>query len=443
MKNSVRVGFSRISLDSATDEVRTVNESIEGIFVYFECSETRALWATLDYMDFNKALTDTVGEKIGEALGLSREHIHVLTTHNHGGGCPNPERLAELCAMGALSARDNAKYPKMRYAFTRTDKQLTILRRLYIPEIEGVSTIFYGVTEKSGFDSSLYRSEVIRALTRGAECHTVKETSDIPTAPFPEGDNEIFVAEFIDEEGAPIGSIVRFSSHAVCANRPGVYSSDYPHYLRRKMEECFGGVSLFLNGPCAEIAPAMTDKFEGREKILGEYLAVTAHRAVKDEEFTEIYCISDEKAEIFLPVRDEVLKMAVDIPESMPDSLPERRKYLEKKALLRTLPFLNEKYSEGESALTDKVGIKVGFLELNDLVFTAFPGETFSKTARAVKDSFPEKKIVTVTEHERTVMYLPPKEDFDLGGYESVCKLTGRDAEEILRLETIRLLSEK
>ena len=439
----VKVGFSKISLDTAADEERVVNESIEGVFLYLDDGQSRALWATLDYMDFNKKYTDTVRGKISERTSLPEECIHVLTTHNHGGGKPDTERLAELCAKGAALAIASSKPAKMRYKFTEVDRKVSILRRLYIPEIEGVSTVYYGSCEKNGFDSSIYKENVITAMKEGRECHVIADSNNTAPVPFTEGDRELFVAEFTDYSGSPIGSIVRFASHAVCANRPGVYSSDYPYYVRKTMEEGFGGTSLFLNGPCGEIAPAMSDKFEGRERTLGAYLASSALEAVKDEEYTELKAFSDEKKKIMLPMRNEVLRMKVDIPESMPKALPEIRRYLEKKALERTLPFLDEKYREGESTVSESIPVYIGLLGLNDLLITAFPGETFNKTARAVKDAFPEKKIVTVTEHERTAMYLPPKEDFDLGGYETVCKLTAREAEDVLRYNVINFLSQK
>ena len=54
--------------------------------------------------------------------------------------------------------------------------------------------------------------------------------------------------------------------------------------------------------------------------------------------------------------------------------------------------------------------------------------------------SFPELDLVTVTEHGRTVMYLPPEEEFAKGGYETVCKLTVPHAERVLREEAVCFL---
>ena len=249
---------------------------------------------------------------------------------------------------------------------------------------------------------------------------------------FAEGDKEIFACEFVTPDGRPIGSIVRFAAHAVTANRPGSFSSDYPYYVRRKIEEKFGGICMFLNGPCAEIAPSMLNKFEGRERTIGSSIADLVITSLSDKSYESLEKFFDSKFEIKLPARPEVIANDVDIPDEIPDNLPERRRYLEKKVLKSTLPFLREKYTEGELSLTDEISVFVGALTLGDITLVAFPGETFYKTGSKVKSSFPDKKLVTVTEHERTVMYLPPREDFLLGGYETTCKLTDIHAEEVL-----------
>jgi hypothetical protein len=119
----------------------------------------------------------------------------------------------------------------------------------------------------------------------------------------------------------------------------------------------------------------------------------------------------------------------------------ERRKYLERIAYQDTLGFLREKYSYGEDALTEETTISLGLLKVNDLTFCAFPGETFSTTAKAVKNSI-GGEICTVTEHGRTVMYIPPKEQALLGGYESVCRVTKMGEEQTLKEKAILALKE-
>ena len=320
------------------------------------------------------------------------------------------------------------------------EKQVSILRRLYISEIDGTATLYFGASEENNFDSSLFKNNVISCLKQAKETNYMGEEHDDIPSPFPPGDNELTVIEFAKSDGEPIGSVVRFAAHAVCANRKGSYSSDYPYYVRSLMSEKFGGISMFLNGPCGEIAPCMQDKYEGREKILGYYLAESALMAIEDKPFKQIEFLNDAKFSIDLPVRKEVLDNFVNVSDALPSSLSGMRRHLETVRLNKTLEFLREKYINGEAKHTDEISVLVGLLQINDLLIVAFPGETFYKTGKIVKESFENINICTITEHERTVMYLPPKEDFELGGYEAVCKLTAPNSEEILRENSISII---
>ena len=76
-------------------------------------------------------------------------------------------------------------------------------------------------------------------------------------------------------------------------------------------------------------------------------------------------------------------------------------------------------------------------LKLNDLLLVGFPGETFYETGEAVRRAFPQKEIITATEHDRTVMYMPPRDQLWQGGYETVCRVTDEGAAEKLEAETI------
>ncbi len=427
-----KIGFSKIDLESSLQPKLEIREPIEAISMYAENDGTRSAWIVLDFMDFNRKYTDTIREKIIDATGIDADHIHILTTHNHGGGTPDLDRLSELCSECVLSAINKKEEARLRYAFTETERQLNILRRLYIPETLGVSTLYFGACEENGFNSSLFAERVVEEIKTGKECNYIGEKTSRPYARFPEGDKEVFILHFINNEEKTIGSIVRFAAHAVTANRPGSYSSDYPYYVRKTVEEGIGGTAMFLNGPCADIAPAMLNKFTGCERTIGEYLGNLALNALSLSKPEQVTDFSDSIFEVTLPVREELLNNRVELPEKMPDSLPERRRFLENKRLLDTLPFLNDKYLPGEKAPGNEISVFLGALRFNDIYFAAFPGETFSSTAKKLKDSYPGSKIVTVTEHERTVMYLPPLEDFQLGGYEAVCKLTAPGSEKNL-----------
>lgn len=432
------IGMAKIDLKVALQPSQPVSEErVCAVALYVQQAQTRTLWVVLDMMDFNRHVVDTLKHAVSARIGLSESHVHILTTHNHGGGEPNPDALAPLIADCAWEAMQTAAPAKIRFAITQVPKQVTLIRRMYVPEIESATTVFFGITEQTGFDSAPHTEFVIQKLKEGTYPYVGTIDTDRPFTPYPPGDPQIVAVEFQTLDGNPIGSLVRFATHVVCSNRAGIFTGDFPHHLRQKMEATLGGTAMYLSGPCANICPGMERKNDGTSQILGTLLADTALGALKKATFSPLKAVKEAAVSIDLPVRKEVLEAAVEIPDQIPEDLPSRRVYLEQQGVLSRMDFLREKYAEGESALRTATEVSVGLLKLNDLVFAAFPGETFYETGEAVRAAFPESTLVTVTEHGRTVMYLPPYDQLAQGGYETVCRLTDEGAAEKLEKETI------
>ena len=435
----VQVGFAKKDLEAALHPVLPVREErIEAIALYLASEELRCVWITLDFMDFDLQVVSTLTDAIFEATGIPKNHIHILTTHNHGGGEPLLAILAELAAACAKTAMQNAAPAKMRWIRSKTDRQLNLIRRYPIPELGGVNTLYFGPTEATGFDSAPFAQYAIDAVTHGRLSYSGQAETTRPAAPLPAGDEEIFALQFCDLQNRTIGTVVRFAAHAVCCNRDGSYSSDYPYHIRKGMEDAFGGVCVFWNGPCGDIAPAMSSKTDGTQRTLGDHIAKLAAAALRKASYAPIHAFHDTSVSIPLPVRPEVQAGAVALPDVLPDSLPQRRIYLETHLLTGLMGFLQGKYRNGEPSPGNTISVSLGLLQLNDLLFAGFPGETFSVTGKALQDALPEKHICTVTEHGRTVMYLPPEADCARGGYESVCRTTATGAEAILRGKAIQ-----
>lgn len=438
----VKVGIAKTDLLEALKPNKPIREErIEVLSLYIADEKKQCVWTVLDYMDFNLKVVNTIKRKIGEESGISLDNIHVLTTHNHGACEPNAEILAEISSNCVLNAKENSKPAKMRYALTKLDEQVSIIRRKYVKEIDSVVSIYYGATAKDGFDASPFVENAVEKLKIGKRPFFGKMPTERAFDPFDSGDREVFVCQFASLDGEPIGTIARFASHAVCCNSPDYYSSDYPYHVRRNFEREFGGTCVFFNGPCADIAPGIENKTSGYEKTLGDLIFGFGKKAIENLEFSNIKEFSDKSVSISLKVRKGVRENKVEVKGEMPSDLIERRKYLERLAYQDTLGFLREKYAEGESQLSEKTDISLGILRIDSLTVVGFPGETFSTTAKEVKEEV-KGDLVTVTEHGRTVMYIPPKLECERGGYESVCRVTKAGEEQTLKEKAILALKE-
>lgn len=435
----VHAGFAKQDLEKAlTGQGKMLEERIEAICLYMEDagSGLTAIWLTLDFMDFNLSVVQTIQSAVADRTGIPADHVHVVTTHNHGAGEPDGAGLAPLCAECAARAKENAQPAQMRYVFCNTDRKVSYVRRKYVPELDRKITLYYGASGRDGYNAAPFVESAVRTTREGVLQYVGQADTGRPEDPFDDADAEIFALQFQRPDGMPIGSVLRFAAHVNTNNLPGCFSSDYPWHARRVLEERLGGTALFWNGPCGDISPGVVQKGDGSHIVLGAYLAESAVKALESVPFEEICVLEDGIVPITLPVRPEVQSNQVEITGTMPLELQQRRKYLERERLAEFLPFLREKAAE-TTGVKEQVTIGLGLLRMNGLTIVGFPGETFSTTARALKDAFPERDLCTVTEHGRTVMYLPPAEDAALGGYESVCMSTAPGAEEILRKQAI------
>ena len=431
----IAAGFGSADLAEVFPEKKTFRETCEVRIFYLQSDEgLRTVWAVLDFMDFDLKTVAGLKQAIMAELQLDRSHIHIVTTHNHGSATCDAidlPRLASLSAAAAREAAANAVPALIRSSRTRLEGQHNYIRRTVIPEAGGSATCFYGPAAENRFDSAPFAEHYLHALRDGQHVYTGFEPTARPFAPFAPGDPELFAMEFIAADRRPLGSLIRFSAHAVCCNDPAYYSSDYPFHVRKTFSRLSGGTAVFLNGPCAEIAPGMESKKSGMEKRLGELLAQTAWKSLENQSFEPLEHAADLTETVSLPVRPEVLENRIGpLPEQLPADLPARKRYLEQLALRNTLPFLQAKYRSGEERVSDTITVELGLLRLNNVRILAFPGETFNATAAAAASGWPG--TVTITEHGRTVMYIAPEAEFRQGGYESICAVTAPPAEEIL-----------
>ena len=445
---SILIGMKRQDLEKALRPIGVTisEERVEACCLYVKSDAAEAIWIVLDFMDFNLNVVKTVRNAVADKTGIDRNHVHILSTHNHGGGTPDLQELANVVAEAAAEAKATARAAKMRAAVTRPEQRVNYLRRIYVPELEGCTTYWFGTADFEGFetfDAAPHIEHAINEVVKGNLAYFGTEPTQRPYTPWPEADDLLTAIEFrAIEDDAPIGSLVRFASHVNCDNGGGYLEGDFPYVLRQRMEQALGGNALFFTGPCGDVCPWMAKKRNGTSTKIGNILADAALKALQDLPFEPVTKFADLTQPVELPVRSEVLAGEVVIEGEMPEALPARRKYLEALRTQNSMDFLLEKYQEGEEGpLKDTTEIQLGFLRLNNMIFAAFPGETFSTTGNTLRAAYPDVNITTVTEHWRTVMYLPPKADLANGSYEETCRVTDEGAAEILAEKSIETMA--
>ena len=210
-----------------------------------------------------------------------------------------------------------------------------------------------------------------------------------------------------------------------------------------------------MNGPCAEIAPAIPDKISFEERRIGQTIGAAAAHALTGKRPQAVTKLKDRIRTVVFPVRDdlpdseqavrEIETLRKQLASHLDASLPESRKIAERIKFLQTVPYLMRKWLNGERLNTEsqrEVTAQLGLLSLNDIGILAFPGETFSSTGEKVKIQSRQTDLMTVTEHDRSIVYVPPDKAYALGGYETTCCMTSPGAESILIDEALAILRE-
>ena len=152
---SILVGMKRQDLEKALRPVGVTigEERVEACCLYVKSDAAEAAWIVLDFMDFNLNVVKTVRDAVAAKTGIAKEHVHILSTHNHGGGTPDLQELADVVADATVEAKATARAAKMRSATARPEQRVNYLRRIYVPELEGCTTYWFGTADFEGFES--------------------------------------------------------------------------------------------------------------------------------------------------------------------------------------------------------------------------------------------------------------------------------------------------
>ena len=442
----VKGGFGRGDLSSALPEERRIDGGVSVNAAWFCAADGRqALYCILDFMDFDQPSIERMRFAAMEVSNVPAEHVHILTTHNHSASeLPHIklDKAAEAVKTAVRQALDDAEQLYMSFACIDIDEQLNYRRRIPFDAVQNgmMTTIFYGPSPENSFAAGPSLKMQLEALEKNGVSRYagIPDKDDGNGVTMPPGDPMLAAWRFTGLNGNVKGYFCRFAAHAICCNRSDHYSGDYPAYLRNALERD-GGIALFFNGPCGDIAPGLPDKRSGYESLLGEKLAKLASEA-----------LANSQPHPLRIMRDFMTKVPVSVREDFPDGGPFKsaltgfakiREESERNNLESNRAFLESKMATltgnppGDAA--------IGLLQLNSVLILALPGESFWTTGESIRkrcvlpDGF---TLVTATEHERTLMYIVPPEECDKGGYENTCRLVSRDFEPRLQDAALALI---
>jgi len=222
----------------------------------------------------------------------------------------------------------------------------------------------------------------------------------------------------------PVAAVINFGLHpAILAGDNWLYSADYPGYLSEALGRGLGGgfTSLFFKGCCGDVNHVdYRETTQGRgyqmAQRVGYMLAATALQAMRERTPLDVDCVQVRRATVALDrlritaeqeqwCRNVLAVAANHPPQGQVDGLPDA--YF---ARLRLEMARQQNQPDQVEIMTIRLG---------DVAIVGLPGETFCQLGVDIKQRSPAQHTLVAGLCNDAIGYLPTRDAFQHGGYET------------------------
>ncbi|MCY2924326.1 MAG: hypothetical protein NT031_02630 [Planctomycetota bacterium] len=247
-------------------------------------------------------------------------------------------------------------------------------------------------------------------------------------------DPEVGVLAATTGEGEPLGVVVNFACHPTHHCATGELSAGFPGALANEMKKCGWPVTVFLNGPCGNLHfsdPTRPGDEKTKEQI-GAMLAADVEKALGQIAFRAEAVLAGGSRTIQLPFRavtDAEIKGAVRGAQRFADT---------------------ELYDRSIATILERIRTRgaqpaeVQALSIDDHAFVGIPAEYFVEHGLRIKQEAHPRHALVVSCANGMVGYVPTREAFRRGGYETTLgcpSMLAPEAGDLLADAAIALLS--
>ena len=358
----------------------------------------KSAFIQLDMLSVRWSDTDDLRKRINAECGFPEANIMVSATHNHAG--PAIVRLAPV-EKDKTYVEDLKR--KCVSAFTQA--------------LSGMEEIEAGFSSVKEFDVAFNRRTVMRDGT--VKCQASLFSN--PDALYSEGpaDPEVAVVIVKNKSGKMIGALVNFACHPIHHGGTDEISAGFPGVLAAKMKEWGCPVTLFLNGAYGNV---ITNDFQHgislSKEEAGERLFTDVKKAFEKMSFLSDFSVAANSSTIKLPFRNitdaEYHGRVRGAQRFRSDELYEK-----------DIDLIKAKIAKCGSQLAE-----VQVIRLGDWNFAGIPAEYFVEHQLRIKtETFPKRSFV-VGGANGMIGYVPTKDAFTRGGYETTLGPPSRMAPE-------------
>jgi hypothetical protein len=340
----------------------------------------------LDTLCIRWTQTNDIRRRIEASYGFPGSNVMVAATHNHAG--PAVAHCGDV-------RRDDAYVE-------------TMVRRIvecFARALDGLQPAEIGFASVPEWNISHNRRVVMRDGT--ASTHGPFRC---PEALYVEGpvDPEVAVLAARGRDGELLGAIINFACHPTDHGGDTVASGGFPAALAREMKARGCPVTLFLNGAAGNICSG--DPYRRIDLSLeqmGQALANDASRALREMSFTDDLAVGARSRTIQLPYREVTT-------EEIAGTVRGAQRFVDPAAYDRGMPALLERIAERGTQPAEVQVIVIG-----NTALAAIPAEYFVENGLRIKEKCHPRHALVVSCANGMVGYVPHREAFSRGGYET------------------------
>ncbi len=366
----------------------TVLDPLHAHVAVFEWDSVRVGFVSLDLISISAEQTASI-RKLAEEAGVPGANLLVAATHNHAGPA--------VVNMWPTTCDD--AYVELMIQRT-AEAVATAVARL-APARVGVSSCTEGRI-------AFTRRFIMKDGT--VRTHPKPHSPDIRCA---EGvvDPELGAVCVKGEDDRVLGFLVNFACHPTHHGGDTCISAGYPGRLSVELKQAYGDqcVSVFLNGACGNVSHTnpLDPDYSGDMEWIGKTLAGRVSEMVEGMQFTGDLPLSSASTTVQLPYRDLDGPYGVDYKLAQP--------FRSKQIYAASWERLRKRIAESPFEEAEVQCVRLG----EQTAFVGIPGELFAQLGLRIKMRSAVPRTFVVEAANGMVGYLPHKEAFERGGYET------------------------
>ena len=355
--------------------------------VVLECGAQRVGLVQLDTLSIRWTQVADLRRRVEDRYGFPGGNVMVAATHNHAG--PAVANLGDV-------QRDDA------YVETLVEKVVAMFGQALASAQE--AEVGFGSCFE--FDVAYNR----RVIMRDGTVRTHGTFAD-PQALCMEGpmDPEVAVMAVRARGGPMLGAVVNFTCHPTHHGDGSALSAGFPGVLAREMESLGCPVTLYLNGASGNVSfqdPCRGGAGKSKEEI-GAILARDVSKVLADIEYRSHVNLACTSRTIQLPFRQVT-------DDEVRGTVKGAERFIGSEIYEREMPLVIERVRRMG---TQPAEVQVVFID--EYAYAAIPAEYFVQHGLRIKEQAHPRRALVVGQANGMVGYVPHREAFARGGYET------------------------